>query len=511
MSDWLHQIKAHNELLSLMEAGEKAICVTSPTGGGKTRMQQNLVRWCVDHDIRCGLYTNRKLLTEQTSRVLASSGVDHRVMANGWDADLLHAVQVASMQTVQSRVYRTGSWMLPPWKVVLIDEAHSQADGECERVLRDHMEHGATIVGYTATPIDLGHLYTKLIVAGTNTELRACGALVPAVTYAPDEPDAAKLKRTKTGEYTEGDVVKAIMSPTIFGRVLEHWKRLNPDGRSTILFGPGVAESLWFAQQFEKIGIRAAHIDGKDVYIDGQSQPTEKDIRQYVLDESRANRCPVICNRFVLREGIDAPWLEHCILATIFGSIQSYLQAGGRILRSYPGVEKVIVQDHGGAWHRHGSLNVDREWHLEWTNNIYAGLREMAFRERKKHEPIVCPSCHAVRNGGDTCPQCGHRADKKSRMVVQKNGQLKPVFGDIYKPRRVRAWPGIEQEWARMYYRGLSRCKKGDKPSFVSLEALFAMEHNWSYPPRTLPLMPTRDVDWYRSVDSVPRANLRSA
>ena len=57
----------------------------------------------------------------------------------------------------------------------------------------------------------------------------------------------------------------------MFGRVLDHWRKLNPDGRPTILFAPGVAESIWFVDEFARNGIRAAHIDGEDTYLDGET------------------------------------------------------------------------------------------------------------------------------------------------------------------------------------------------------------------------------------------------
>ena len=58
----------------------------------------------------------------------------------------------------------------------------------------------------------------------------------------------------------------------------------------------------------------------------------------------------VLCNRFVCA-GIDAPWLAHGIFATIFTSLQSYLQSGGRLLRSFPGIDAVTIR-HGGNWWR---------------------------------------------------------------------------------------------------------------------------------------------------------------
>src|SRR5690606_2652442 len=107
-----------------------------------------------------------------------------------------------------------------------------------------------------------------------------CGAHVVCHTYAPDEPDLRHIGPVKIGEdLTEGQNVKAIMRPGIFGRVYDNLVKLNPDLRPTILFGPDVAGSRWFAEQFTAKGIRAAHIDGEQIWLDGETYPSSREMR----------------------------------------------------------------------------------------------------------------------------------------------------------------------------------------------------------------------------------------
>ncbi len=513
--DWPHQIRAHAEVTSAIDAGQNALCVTGPTGAGKSRIMTNLILWAKDNGKRTALYTNRILLREQMHRILASAGIMCGLRASGFKPDPYWPVQLCSIQTELSRVYRNKSWEPTNADLVLIDEAHSNAADGAEQIIDHHKSVGAAVVGFTATPIDLAHLYDRLIVAGTNSELRSCGAHVKCFTYGPDEPDARALKtRTKTGDYPEGEVRKAIMTPTIFARVLDHWKQLNPDGKPTILFAPGVKESLWFAEQFRKAGITAAHIDGGDISYgettgEGKDQESvtersTRENREAIIAGSKSGAIKILCNRFVLREGLDCPWLAHSIFATVFGGLGSYLQAGGRLLRAYPGLSSVTVQDHGGNWHRHGSLNADRVWDLTYSPNVYSGLREMGMREKKEPEPICCPKCGMIRIAGMECKSCGFRISKKSRVVVQTDGTLKEMTGDIYKPRRVARYENTEKLWEQMYHR--SRTEKGDR-SFVAAEALFFHENKY-WPPRTLAFMPTNDLDWFRKVRDVPRDSL---
>src|SRR5262249_15627376 len=278
----------------------------------------------------------------------------------------------------------------------------------------------------------------------------------------------------------------------IFGRVWENWDAYNPDHNPTILFAPGVSESIWFAEQFHSRGIRAAHIDGAGCWLDGHYSRGAD--RQQILADVRSGRILVLCNRFVLREGLDLPEVSHLILATVMGGLGTYLQSCGRGLRAATGKEKCVIQDHGGHWWRHGSVNLDREWNLGLAENTIKGIREKRLREKSDQEPICCPQCHKIRPNGSVCPQCGHESQRKSRRVVQQDGTLKEHLGDIYRPRVARMKPDTAELWTRMYYRS-RQCGR----TFRAAEALFFQENRY-WPPHDLHLMPRRDIDWFAKV-----------
>jgi superfamily II DNA or RNA helicase len=501
---WPHQERAIDETLTAIKRGERRVLVTSPTGGGKTRVMVELARRYLEAGKKVVLYSNRKLLVEQTSEVLLEAGVYHGVRAAGWEDERDHPFQVSSIHTEASRVLRKRAWQLHEADLALVDEAHQQASKTAGKILGAHCEAGAAVVGFTATPVGLGHLYDTLVAAGTMSELRACGALVPCLHYGPDEPDLRRFHAVLANgkDLSEKQAASAMHTPTLFARVLEWFKRLNPDARPTILFAPSVESSLWFAQEFEKAGISAAHIDGSDVYRSGKLYRSSREARADVLGCSGDCTIRVLCNRFVLREGIDAPWLAHGILATVFGSLQSYLQSGGRLLRAHPGLESVTVQDHGGNWWRHGSLNADREWRLDYTDRIVAGLREDRLRGKAEREPFRCPNCAMVLVCG-TCMGCGFRPEprKRSRPVVQLDGTLKEMVGDIYKPRRACQHPDGPKLWERMYWR--SRRERGRR-TFKGAMALFAQENRWAWPDPSWPLMPRQPYDFYQLVENVP-------
>ena len=509
MERWPHQVFARREFHAAVQRGQRLICITTPTGGGKTFTLGDIVKDYLDRNKRVVLYVNKKMLTTQNTEAMDGLGLEYGVRADGHDTDLGKPFQIASMQTEHSRANRMKSRLLHKADLVAIEECHVQTGPTAKAIINHHKAEGAAILGITATPLDIGDIYEHLIVAGTNSELRACGALVPAIHYGADEPDlkALKIKETEGENLTEKQAKKAIMTPTIFARVFDWYEKLNPERKPSILFGPGVNESLWFAEQFTKKGIPAAHIDGDDVWINGKFYPSDNDSRKAVADGSRDGSIKVVCNRYVLREGVNWPWIEHMILAYVVGSLQTYLQIGGRGLRASPSTGKthLIVQDHGGAWWRHGSLNADRHWDLSYTNAIIAGLRGDRFRAKKETEPWRCPACAKIMTSakcqcGFTCPP------KRSRPVVQTDGSLREMTGDIYKPRRTMKHPNGEQIWERMFWR--SRTEKGAR-TFRAAMALFARENNFAWPDRNWRFMPRNEIDFYRLVADVPRERLR--
>jgi len=494
-------------VLAAIESGKKRIVLTSPTGGGKSVMMLDLAQWYLSRDLPVAIFTNRRMLLEQLADTVASHRIEFGVRAAGHG--LTEALlQVVSTQTAASR----GVGFLPKAALVIVDEAHLHNHKAMWEIQTYYIASGAAWVGITATPIDLGLMYHHLIVAGTNSELRTCRALVPCIMYGPDEPDLRSYRAIlQSGKDLSEEKAASAMGPRpkLFGRVGEWFGKLNPQRKPTILFAAGVPESVWFAQEFTKRGIPAAHIDGAEVWVDGEFHRTSEKVREQVMDDSREGRIVVLCNRFVLREGIDAPWLAHGIFATVFGSLQTYLQSGGRLLRAHPGLERVTLQDHGGNWHRHGSLNADRQWNIDLTALVVAGLREDRMRAKLDPEPIRCPACGLILGKlipGQKCV-CGFSftAWHKSRPVVTQEGEMIALNGDIFPARRTAFKPDTIEKWIKIFWQA-----KNSQMTFRQAEGFFAQKHLY-WPPRTLPCMPKEGepLAWFAKVRDVDRSLLR--
>lgn len=450
------------------------------------------------------VYANRRMLIDQLSKGLTAAGIEHGIMAAGYAEETQHDVQIASIQTVERR-WKAGKMHLHPASIVFIDEAHNERGGRIREVIDAHVEQGAAVIGVTATPVGIGDIYSELIQAGTTSELRECGALVPANTFAPDEPDAKAYKSKVMGVMQYRDEIREVMMHAVFGRVYEHYRTLNPQGKPAIGFAPGVEESQWFAEQFVANGINAAHIDGEKIWLEGQTIGSDRESRAMLRSYSEEGRIEIVWNRFVLREGVDWPHLAHGVFACTFGGICSYLQAGGRLLRAHPSLSAVTIQDHGGNYWRHDSLNADREWSLDDTERKIANKHEELYRTKAEPEPIVCPKCSKVRAGGATCPKCGFAYRGKVRRVIQHDGSLREVRGDIYRPRRVSKDPEDVKTWKSCYYRA-KNSRRG--MTFNQARALFQQEAGGRVPSSDFPLVPLNSADWSLPVKDVPRERL---
>lgn len=530
---WPHQSYVLSETDLLMSQGVRRVCITSPTGGGKSRMMLEEAVRAVNRGQRVALLTPRKLLTDQVISGFEERQVPFSVRAAGFEEYRYDScpIQICSALTEHSRVRKRMTLPALDADLLLVDEAHMQSRGVTRDVIEHNFNAGASLLGYTATPLGLRDMYERLVVGGTPSELRQHGSLLPAKLHDAGCPDLSKIKRLKTGEFVGADLKKSGYVQSIVGNVISHYKSLNPHGLPTILFAPGLAESRWFVDQFDNAGIHAAHIDGESVYIDGVEHKRTPGLKDQILADVASGRIKVISNRFVMREGVDLPELGHGILACPIGSLTSYIQAVGRLLRAHPSMSFVRIADHGGNIHRHGSPNADRDWEALWglTSLQVEAVRRMQIQSGKAEAGIVCKQCGLVWGrippsgccecGNDMtavfeCYSCNHKHKHwpqnclcqncgeslrsiRKRRVLQTDGELVEIPDEAYRAKLVRQMPGSEELWKSWYWRF-----RRHRPHKTLSQAWggFTKEH-WERfrcaPPRTLRMMPKSELDWF--------------
>ena len=457
MKAWSHQDRIHRDCQSLAKSKCGRWVVNSPCGSGKTFMMIRIITGLIANGKKVAIYSCRIQNTFQIMQSLDKSGINYGVIAASFPGskDPFAPVQVCSLQTVASR-----SGAVPDADYVIVDEAHQQTSNQAKEIFGSHKRNGATIIGYTATPVGCGDMYDDIIAPPTFEELLACNAHLPARVFVPESPacvvnnDKNVLKVQGNGEISAkiDAAINAVNS--IYGNVYHEWKRLNPDALPAVLFAPDVQSATGYVHKFRQKGVRCASIDGERVtmckadFSGVLEYDSSVDARQEVIEGSKDGTYKIVSNRFVLRESVDMPWLYHCIVCSTMTGLSTYLQSVGRVLRYFPDYSHVVIQDHSGSTDLHGFPFENREWELEDTN------RSMAKKLRQKRqqasgtgdEPIICPKCGAARSGGQKCWACGHIHSRSVRMVRELDGTLterkvgritkqkkKKEFGDILR------------------------------------------------------------------------------
>lgn len=526
---WDHQIFGVEEFFKAVDTGYKRIILQSPTGAGKWRMIEDIIQRLLNDLHQVAVYLNRKILIDQSAKELVSSNIEFGIRAAGHQDEWEQPLQITSIQTQQRRLETTP---IHNAKVAIFDEAHLMRGKRARAIMKKHIDEGCVILMVTATPLDMQDMADHLIQAGTNSELRKCGALVPFIHYGASEPDFRKIRKVKPDEeLSEAEISKAIMTVNIYGLVFDSWKKHNPEQKATILFAPGVSESIGFAKDFWNRGVSTAHMDGENVWVNGQFEKSSPELREKIFNWLKTGKIQIICSCFVLREGVNLPFVECLILATIISSLKSYIQMGGRGGRACPAIQKesCIIIDHGGHWWRLGSLNIDRKWYLNWTSTAAMAMREEQLRSKK------CIECRGQLGDGPKCPHCGHINEiepyrcpkcekilngrscgcgftiplgRRSRVVVQQDGTMVEHFSDIFTPihKQITQAEADEKKWEKAFYQAKN---SKSKMTFAQAIAFFAANNGWKWPSENFKLMPKFLADKFRRVADVPRDRLK--
>ena len=505
-----------------------SVCMALGTGGGKTLMISDLAGNALTLGHGAGILTNRKIIAGQIVKTFEGQGYDVSLMMAErerlYDPD--KAIQVAMLDTMWHRCIKNERWSLPRISRLLIDESHLQKADKTQSIIAKYKERGVAIIGFSATPVGVSHIYDHLVQPAVNSELRRYGALVPADYYCATEFDTKKLKRSQySGEFvnsptgatlkkmedmTELERMRAMRSYTrgffkqkaIVGRVVEDWLRFNPERYPGLSVAPGVPESVYLYERFNAAGIAAAQISSDGILVDGRKMPATDDNREELFKRTKpGGDIEVLCSAFILREGFDAPWLRMLQLATPIGSFKSYIQTIGRILRAAPGKKRATIIDHGGNWWRHPPPQRDIYWrdYFYSRENFASEFHYAQVREGAERQPIVCGKCGTIRLYGDTCHSCGWFSTASSRVLIEAEGNLRKVDGQAVR----RIWRSSKIDTEKLWKAAYLRCKrKSPNFSFRQVEGLFVRENGY-YPTRDLPFMPKNPWHWFQPISSV--------
>lgn len=372
-----YQLDAIQQARDRIRAGRRAPLLVAPTGAGKSAMAGAVViaHLAQSPENRVLVVAHRRELISQMAKTLIRMGVpmiDIGEIIPGVTQRPSARVQVASTQTLRARS------LMPRATLVIYDEAHHYSSDDWHELTKAYP--GVIRVGFTATPMrsdgrGMAPAFDSLVVVSTIKELTALGFLVPCRVIAPGKP----LRRPN-------------MSHTPVDAYLAH-----ANGARTVVFADFVVNAERFVEEFKEKGIDAVVIHGS------LSEADRSDALR-----AHANGA-VLVNCMVLTEGWDSPETSCCILARGCGSVGTYLQIVGRVLRPSPGkTEALLIDLTGRSYYDHGAPDTDRTYSLKGK-----GIRTKGDAEEFAKG---CPVCGQPIEDGEPCVVCGFLAEGSSTI-----------------------------------------------------------------------------------------------
>jgi len=401
-----YQQQAIADLRMAYRSGAHAPLLVAPTGAGKTIILAAITQAAAGRGRRILILVHRRELIRQTSAKLAHAGVNHGIIAAGFEQSD-HPVQVASVQTLARRLQQQ-HWQPD---LIVIDEAHHAIAGTWANVISYWPD--SLLLGVTATPIrqdgrGLGAMFDRLVLGPSTADLMAAGHLTRVKLFAP--PQVADLTgiRTRAGDYANDQAAAAMTRPTVTGDAITHYQRI-AESQPAIAFCCNVNHATSVCDAFNAAGISAATLLGNT---------TDRDA---LVARFAAGELQVLVTVDVVSEGFDCPGAAVAILLRPTQSQGLYLQQVGRVLRPAPGKAAAIILDHVGNVHRHGFPDDHREWSLD----------DAQRRTGKGGPPApavrTCEVCFAAFKPAPVCPCCGAACAPPPLTIRQQDGELKEL------------------------------------------------------------------------------------
>lgn len=379
--------------------------LAAPTGAGKSRIMESMIRTAMEKGSRIMFVCERRILVDQFSKHLDNAGISHGVlMAKHWRFRPYEKVQIASAQTLE----RMES--LPAVDIVFLDELHAIMRASIIKMIQDYPK--LRMVGATATPFHpaIGKHFSNVVSVTTMAKLVEAKFLVPFRVFVAKEIDTSGLKIV-AGEWKKDDLEKR--GQQITGDVVADYIRISSDVfggyRKTICFSCGIAHGAELAQKFQEAGINAVQISSED----------DEEYRDEVLKDFAKpdTAIKMLISVAILSRGFDQADVDYVILARpLKKSFSEHVQMLGRGARIHPDKEFAVIQDNSGNF-----LRFQEDWDKLYNDGVQE-LSEGQDSKPKKEptdaqkEAAKCPKCSVVWSGGDTCAHCGHVRIKRNEV-----------------------------------------------------------------------------------------------
>ncbi|MEH7220513.1 DEAD/DEAH box helicase [Bacillus toyonensis] len=352
-------------------------CVVAPCGAGKSIMISEIARMTTNTGRRVLFVVHRKELIDQIRNTFIKNEVN------------MSFVEFGMVQTVVRRLDKT-----PKPALIITDESHHGLAASYRKIYEYFDD--VLRLSFTATPIrlngsGLGDINDILIEEVDAEWLIQNGFLSPYKYYAPKLIDTSLLKLNNLREFSCSSMDKALESKTIYGDVVEHYRKL-ASGEQAICYCHNIESSKRIRQEFLHYGIVSEHIDAK----------TPKLEREEIVTKFRNKEIQVLTNVDLIGEGFDVPDCSTVIMLRPTQSLSLYIQQSMRGMRYKPAKTSIII-DHVDNVRRFGLPDQKRYWSLSSKKKL---ISEAEIKIKQ------CTNCFAVYpSRSKECPECRHKPE----------------------------------------------------------------------------------------------------
>jgi superfamily II DNA or RNA helicase len=267
---------------------------------------------------------------------------------------------------------------LPPFGLVVIDEAHHIGASTFQRVveaIRPRMLAGATATPWRGDGFDIDRtLGPPVLQYGIADGLRR--GFLSEVDYrlCADNLDWNAVQEMSRHRYSLSQLNKRLIIPTRDEQAVRRIREVfDGEGRrAAIVFCPSVVHATEFAAMLRRYDFRAEAISG-------EMEPRQ---RELLMSRFRAGEMDVLTSVDLFNEGVDVPDVDLVVFLRTTHSRRIFVQQLGRGLRASPRKDKVVVLDFVSDLRRIAEVvELDRATQGGPVERLGLGPRLIEFRD----------------------------------------------------------------------------------------------------------------------------------
>lgn len=430
-----YQQKAVDEVYNSWQRGNRNVCVSISTGGGKSVIMSSIALNFKKQHRNVAVIAHRNELVSQMSCHLARVGVYHRIIAsNSTIAQITRKhralfgksfisptelTAVVGVDTLISRYESLKAWaeQISLWEC---DECHhnlrSNKWGKATDIFKNAYGLGVTATPNRADSQGLGRqadgCIDDLIIGPSMRMLIDRGYLADYEIVCPmSDLKVDDSQLSANGDWSNQTLRKAAKKSKIVGDVVQNYIKY-ANGRQAIVFATDVETADEISKDFNEHNIKAVSLNGNS-----QSAYREQSLELFAKSEIQ-----VVVNVDLFDEGLDISGCDVVIMTRPTASLGKYLQQIGRGLRPAPNKTALII-DHVSNVIRHGLPDMPREWSLDRQQK-----KAKQVKDPDEIELTVCKNClKPYEKFRTVCPYCGHEKplpEPRSRSIEMVEGDL---------------------------------------------------------------------------------------